>query len=112
MVRKKSATEMIVLGRIGILNELIAKFKLTVTTTFVPSVKNKDGVSTRIRKKWLTMLEVPTKTAECCIKNNEVQELHDKYHFGIDRTLFLDRQVHRNITIDAVKTVVETCWKC
>ena len=47
----------------------------------------------------------------CCV-GEDLKDLHYMHHFGKERTLYLVRKVNPNITMEAVKEVVEQCEEC
>ena len=44
-----------------------------------------------------------------CNVGEDLKDLHNMHHFGKERTLYLVRKVNPNITMEAVKEVVEQC---
>ena len=61
---------------------------------------------TRVQKAWLQ--EKDDTVPVCCVG----EDLHNMHHFGRERTLYLVRKVNPNITMEAVKKVVEQCREC
>ena len=99
---------MIILRRVGILKELIADFALTLSVSFIPSEGNRADALTRVRKRWVKMLDEPGESmvTTCCTAYNEVKEHHSMHHMGIDRTLYLVRKVDPTVSRETVKRVV------
>ena len=81
----KGAAELIILCYFGILNEMVDKFELRLSVVFVSSDMNKADSLNRVRKRWL---KVEEETAEvCCVAQEEMKELYNLHHMGVDRTL-------------------------
>ena len=64
---------------------------------------------TRVKKAWL---QEKKDTAPVCYFGEDLKDLHNMHHFGKERTLYLARKVNSNITMEAVKKVVEQCREC
>ena len=104
-VRTKGAAEVLVKRRLGILKELEAELKMTMTVELVASECNKSDSLTRVPKAWLA----GEKTV-CSV--SIMQELHDKHHMGVDRTLFLARKLDPSIRRADVKEMIRGCEEC
>ncbi|KAK3888319.1 hypothetical protein Pcinc_007609 [Petrolisthes cinctipes] len=108
-VRTKGASEMIVKRRLGILQELMDVCSLKLCVYFVPSEKNKADV----KKGWLGVPQEEEDEAKlCCVGDPSVRELHQMYHMGVDRTLFVAWKVDPAITREKVRQVVRQCDRC
>ena len=108
-IRTKGAGEVIVKQRLGILGELISEFKLQIKAVFVPSERNKADALTRIKKQWLVEKE---EALVCCLRIEELEELHGMHHMGVERTLYLVRKVDPHIKREEVQKVVKNCIRC
>ena len=86
---------------------LTDEFELKLGVVFVPSDRNKADALTRVRKRWLKAEE--DTTAVCCVGQEEVKELHDLHHVGVDRMLYLIQKVNPDVTREAVQSVVRSC---
>ena len=106
-VKTKGAAEILVKRRLGTLSSLVEEFGLTVTMKLVKSGQNKADVLTRVRRKW----QIDEKMVGC-VAMEEVKELHDKHHMGVERSWYLAKQVDKNVTKDDVKKVVKKCVPC
>ncbi|KAK3892373.1 hypothetical protein Pcinc_003743 [Petrolisthes cinctipes] len=112
-VGTKGASEMIVKWRLGILYELMDVCSLKLCVYFVPSEKNKADVLTSVKKGWLGVPQEEEDEAKlCCVGVPSVRELHQMYHMGVDRTLFVARKVDPAITREKVRQVVRQCDRC
>ena len=108
-IRTKSAGEVIVKRRLGILGELISEFKLQIKAVFVPSERNKADAPTWIKKQWLVEKEeVPV----CCLGIGKLEELHGMNYMGVERTLYLVQKVDPHIKQEEVQKVVKNCVRC
>ena len=59
----------------------------------------------RVKRSWLTMDSV-------CAATCDLGELHQRHHFGVERTWYLAKQVDPAVTKEAVKKVVRECKRC
>ncbi|KAK3880830.1 hypothetical protein Pcinc_014717 [Petrolisthes cinctipes] len=59
------------------------KMEEEMTVSFTPSEKNRADALTRVPKAWLGEVEVASVV--------DIEDLHSKHHFGVDRTLYLTR---------------------
>ena len=108
-IRTKRAAEKLIKRRLGALGDLIREFGLKITITLVPSQKNKADILTRVKKAWLQGKK--DVDLVCCV-GEDLKDLPIMHHFGKERTLYLVRKVNPNITMEAVKEVVEQCREC
>ena len=117
-VHTTGAAEMIIRRRLGTLKDVIDEFKLTVKMMYVHTTKNIADGLTRVRKEWWKELDSghPGDVDEdiCCAvgEGNQLQQLHDMHHFGVERTLFLAKKIDPNITKSDVEKVVKECERC
>ena len=115
-VHTKGAAEMIIKRRLGNLKDIIAEFGLDIVVSLVPTEKNKADALTRVKKNWLVEVEMDVgKQAHLCAGASEygsLTELHNKHHMGIDRTLYLAKKLHPEVSRDCVKRVVKNCVRC
>ena len=113
-VHTKGAAEMIIKRRLGNLKELISEFGLNITVQLVSSEKNKADVLTRVKKGWLTKgdVEQVAQVQLCAGANIDLPELHSNHHMGVDRTLYLARQINPQVSRESVKRVVRECSRC
>ncbi|KAK3889084.1 hypothetical protein Pcinc_006959 [Petrolisthes cinctipes] len=95
------------------LAELMGVCSLKLCVYFVPSEKNKADVLTSVKKGWLGVPQEEEDEAKlCCVGVPSVRELHQMYHMGVDRTLFVARKVDPAITREKVRQVVRQCDRC
>ena len=83
---------------------MVDKFGLRLSIVFVPSDRNKADSFTWVRKRWLKLEE--DTAAVCYVGQEEVKELRNLHHVGVDRTLYLIRKVNPNVTREVVPRVV------
>ena len=101
MLITDSATEMLVRHWLSMIDDLKNEYGLTIYVELVSSAKNKADVLTRIPQAWL---------------KNEIQRsvvaMHERHHFGVERTLHLAQQIDPTVTRKEVEMVVAAYWEC
>ncbi|KAG1706162.1 Carcinine transporter [Nymphon striatum] len=109
-VRTKGASEMLIKRRLGVIRDTITEFGLTVTVRFVSTTENKADRMTRVPKKWLGHRDTGEEGADvsAALATGESVEdaiwaAHLPHHLGVDRTLYLARQIRSNLTREQVK---------
>ncbi|KAK3879159.1 hypothetical protein Pcinc_016253 [Petrolisthes cinctipes] len=75
-----------------------------MTVSFTPSEKNRADALTRVPKASLGEVEVASVV--------DIQDLHSKHHFGVDRTLYLTRLVDPSVKRECVESVMRLCRQC
>lgn len=114
-VQTKGAAEMLVKRRLGILKSLIVEFNMKLTVKLVPSCRNKSDALTRVKKEWLVAkdkLEDEDMEVCCAAGCVDLRAHHNMHHMGVDRSLYLARQVAPDVSRTAVKKIVQSCEKC
>ncbi|KAG1712192.1 hypothetical protein GQR58_002379 [Nymphon striatum] len=118
-VRTKGASEMLIKRRLGVIRDTITEFGLTVTVRFVSTTENKADRMTRVPKKWLGHRYTGEEGADvsAALATGESVEdaiwaAHLPHHLGVDRTLYLARQIRRNLTREQVKRELVGCEAC
>ena len=125
-VKTHALGEMLVRRRLELLSELAAQECLEVIVERVASVFNKADALTRVPKKWLSQsptLDSPNDAMGLAAPGGhiegadhtrlEVARIHERHHFGVDRTCELARQcLGQHITRRLVKAVVSECRQC
>ena len=118
-VRTKGAAEMLVKRRLGVIGDIITEYGLNVTVRFVPSVENKADHMTRVPKRWLGYRETGEEAVSVVAASatgegpeDAIWAAHLPHHLGIDRTLFLARQIDCNLTRQQVKQELAGCEAC
>ena len=106
---KKGANEMLIKCQLRTLEDLIREFGLKLMVTLVPSQKNKAEMLTRVKR---ACLQEKKDIAPVCCVEEDLKDLHNMHHFWKQRTLYLARKVNPNITMEAVKEMVEQCREC
>ena len=102
-VRVSGLSEMLVRRRLFLLGEMRDEFGIELSVQLVRSAENKADALTRVPQTWLR------RNSSC---SGKVKELHDQHHFGVDRTLFLARQISPSVTRKEVEGVVRSCQQC
>ena len=89
-IRTKGTAEMIIKRRLGILKNLSEGFNLRIANNFVPTMKNKADVLTRVKKGWLATKEEDSvmRNAAVCAAAVDLKEIHEMHYVGVDRSLF------------------------
>ena len=118
-VRMKGAAEMLVKRCLGVIGDIITDYGLNVTVRFVPSVENKADHMTRVPKRWFGYRETSEEAVSvvAAIATGEGPEdaiwaAHLPQDLGLDRTLFLARQIDCNLTHQQVKQELAGCEAC
>ncbi|KAG1680249.1 hypothetical protein GQR58_012484 [Nymphon striatum] len=118
-VRTKGASEMLIKRRLGVIRDTITEFGLTVTVRFVSTTENKADRMTRVPKKWLGHRDTGEEGADvsAALATGESVEdaiwaAHLPHHLGVDRTLYLARQIRSNLAREQVKRELVGCEAC
>ena len=103
-VKTKGAAVMLVRHRLGVIRDTIAEFGLMVSVCFV-STANKADCMGRVPKAWLGHREVCQFDAEvtAALSTGESVEdaiwaAHLSHHLGVDRTLYLAKQIRSDLS--------------
>ena len=107
-IKTKGAAEILVKRRIGVLKNLVEDLQLGLTTTLVPSERNKADVLTRVKKSWLSAGKEGGETGVCA----GAVSLREMHQLGVDRSLYLARKVGPTVTRQSVQRVVKGCERC
>ena len=91
--------------------ELIEAHGLTVAVAQVPSASNKADFLTHVPRSWLQELNLMNEQVSAATQI-ALEQQHQKHHFGVERTLYLARQVDPEITRSEVERVVKECMRC
>ena len=100
-IRTSGVAEMLVRRRLSMVDDLKTEYGLAITVALVKSADNKADALTRVPQTWLQRGG-----------RHSVVELHRRHHFGVERTLYLARQVDPRTTRKAVEMVVAACREC
>ena len=114
-IRTKGAAELLIKRRLGTLQSLVSEFNLNLDIELVVTNKNKADALTRVPKKWLVLTKRGVACDDptvCCVGVSDVRSLHEMHHFGIDRSLYLTRQLYPDVKREVVEGVVRSCTKC
>ena len=116
-IRSHGMNEMLIKRRLSVAKELCSEYGMQVSMRLVPSEMNKADRLTRVNKKWLNGSRSQEEVRTCCTGVREeiegsVQEIHSKHHLGIERTFFLARKKHPEVSRTVVKKVVSSCSRC
>src|SRR5678816_2021419 len=91
-IKTKGAAEILIKRRLATIKQLIEELGINLKLEFVPSEKNKADSISRIRRKWLIGEENKLINNNVCLLSfEELKELHNRHHQGIEKTLFLAR---------------------
>ena len=108
-IKTSGAAEILVRRRLATLRALMDEVGFSLRVSLVPSKDNKADVMTRVKKEWLS---AATTCQTACASLNAVREMHNQHHMGVERTLFLARQIDPSVTKHDVKSVVKSCERC
>ena len=121
-VRTKGAAQMLIKRRLMVIKEIINEYKLAVEFRFVPTIENKADQLTRVTKKWLSYQEESDdseteRTVSAALSTGKtlkdaIWAAHLPHHLGVDRTLYLGKQIRLDLTRNQVKSVIEGCEEC
>ena len=118
-VRTKSAAEMLIKRRLGVIRETITEYGLTVTVRVVSTVENKADQMTRVSKRWLSYREPGDKSVAVTAalatgqsREDAIWAAHLPHHLGIDRTFYLVKQIRGDLSRDQVKRELAGCEVC
>lgn len=118
-VKTKSAAEMLVKRRLGVISDTITEYGLTVSVRFVSTIENKADRMTRVPKKWLEYREISSGTVEVSAAiatgyslEDAIWAAHLPHHLGIDRTLYLLQQIRGDVSREQVKQELAGCEAC
>ena len=92
-VKTKRASEMIIKRRLGIFKDVLNEFRVTLHVTFVPTQKNKADSLARVCKEWLTLEKYATNDFDKFCSGLDIQEVHNRHHMGVEKTLYLARKI-------------------
>ena len=103
---------MVIRRRLGIIAQLIEEYSMYVSIRLVPSAGNLADTMTRIPRSWITKVCATSAVTDDSVRR-DIQEIHNKSHFGVDRTLFLVRKcLGHSISRKIVEQVVNSCNTC
>ena len=116
-VKTTALGEILIRRRLDTLREIIDQENLEISVQFVRSSENVADPLTRVPKIWLSGPKVANTVAGSAIANvglDDVRAIHEKCHFGVDRTLELARECYGedNVSKRMVRKVVTRCHQC
>ena len=117
-VRTSALGEILIRRRLDILQDIIAQENLQVSVEYVRSAENLADELTRVPRAWTqhsTESNVLTASAGLdCVSLDSVRAIHERGHFGVDRTLQLaqERYGPDQVSRRMVKKVVSRCQRC
>lgn len=116
-IRTHALSELLIRRRIQILRELRIQENLDVTVELVRSHENLADKLTRVPKSWLvTMKKECASLAAIGTSTDDlediVRQIHERHHFGVDRTLQMARRCNTDVSRTVVQKVVEECDRC
>jgi len=103
----------------GVIRDTISEFGLDVSVGFVPTAENKADCMTRMPKPWLGHRETGSLGANVTAAlatgesvEDAVWAPHLPHHLGIDRTLYLGKQICGDLSREQVKSKLAGCEAC
>ena len=114
-VKSSSASEMLILRRLGILKGLVDEFQLKVKISFVRSECNRADALTRVPSRWLKGHNEFAGAALVADQNPKdlVKDVHENCgHPGIKRTHYFAAKMCSNLSKDVAREVVRECQIC
>ena len=101
--------EILIKRRLDIIMEMCKMCDLSFEVVLVKSENNRADVLTRVRSKWL----MHSKNRQvCCVSVEDLVSVHNKHHFGVDRTLYFAKLTYPSVTREEVEYVVRNCGRC
>lgn len=121
--RTSGLSEMVIKRRLCILGELMSEYGMSVTVTNVPSATNKADPLTRVDRRWLSHAAAGAAGSVREATSGEdgvhrptvqdVKDIHEQHHFGLDRTLhFVRQRFGESVRESDVRDVVQSCIQC
>ena len=109
-IKTRGMSEMLVKRRLAVVKDLVQEYHLTVEVKWIESAKNKADSLTRVPHRWL---QISKEVVHGCAAVG-LLEMHNKHHFGVERTLYLARLMapEDNVTRKQVQDVVASCVRC
>ena len=118
-VRTRALSEVLIRRRLDTVREVVAQEHLDINVRLVPSADNLADRLTRVPSKWLrTQKGSPTDMAVAGVARtaptlHDVRAIHDRCHFGVNRTLELARERFGDrVSRKMVKRVTSRCDRC
>ena len=87
-MRTKEAVGIIIKRRLGNLRELVQEYGLYLQISFVPSMRNKADILTRVKKSWLSVVQ-EEKCEDICNAGVTLEDVYNLNHMEVERTLYL-----------------------
>jgi ribonuclease HI len=120
-VKTRALSEVLIRRRLDTVREVVAEENLDISVRWVRSADNLADKLTRVPSKWLRMqingglatvvANVDTELGSPSLQ--DVREIHDRCHFGVDRTLELARERFGDgVSRKMVKKIVSRCDRC
>ena len=110
--RVSGLSEMVIRRRLGIIAQLVEEYSMDVSIRLVPSAGNLADTLTRIPRSWITKVCATSAVTDDSVIR-DIQEIHNKSHLRVDRTLFLVRKcLGHSISRKIVEQVVNSCNTC
>jgi transposase InsO family protein/ribonuclease HI len=113
-VKTHGSAEMLIKRRLGVFDELVSEYDLSVTVSFTRSETNRADALTRVKRSWLGAARgrAQPKLDTACVAAEAVINSHRQHHFGVDRSLYLARLIEPRVTREEVADVVRSCEQC
>ena len=114
-VRTKGAEEILIKRRLGALKNMISELKLAVEVVLVPSCNNKADQLSRVKKEWLMEkrgLDNSFDVSGVVAASVNLKESHNEHHMGVERSLYVARELDPNVTREEVVRVARECDRC
>ena len=105
-VKSRALDEILIQRRLNTFREILEEEKLSVTISLVTSEENLADEMTRVPKKWLAISESEMSAS---IAIEEVRDIHNRCHFGVDSTYELVKEVDPQVNKENVKRIVKEC---
>lgn len=111
-VKTRSLSEIVIRRRLDILKDILSDEMMKIDVKWVRSTENKADKLTRIPSKWLLRRGKQNEESVETVTAIDIKKIHDKCHFGIEKTQELARERYGEVPRDLVKEVVHGCQQC
>lgn len=115
-VKTKALSDALIRRRLDIIKQMCHELQVNISVDWIPSRLNKADILTRVPQKWMAIaspscLGLATKIND--VSTIElIRKVHNRHHFGTEKTLHAVRSVEPWITKDEVKEFIKSCEVC
>ena len=113
-IHTKGLSEMLVQRWLSILKCTLEECGIAISMCLVKSAENKADKMTCVPTVWCKKTVCMSVGSSDIDQWAELKRIHDKTHFGVDRTLYIVKQCHPELGINhsKVKKIMDACSQC